>query len=841
MDRVGRLLLAAAVAGAALAVGTVHAATLCVVALGLSVAVVCIWHRSEAQAMRPAASLLLAVGVGLTLLTALQCVPIPLRWLAALAPKNADVWARALQPLHGAMLSWGSLSVDPIATRIEVLKGLSYVLAFVAAVRVARDQRGVTFLGSVIVWTGLVLAIAALLHPAFGMRKLFGLYEPPVMLNGRHLAPLMNANNLAGYLNLSFCLALAWTVSPRRGIPRSIMASVAVVLVATQLWIASRGGVITMAVGCLVVVGTLRLAGRRQQTRTPASWLAVGAAIAAGTVMVVIGGSSEALGELFESDVSKLQQLGTFAHMLPAYGWLGCGRGAFESAFPAFRTDVTYMTWSHPENVVAQWTIEWGLPVGLCALSAVAFALRPRNVLARSATSIGAWGGLIALAVQNLADLGTEIPGLMLSAVICAAMVVGGSAGREPRFRLERWSLHPRAVGLATGVAGIAAVAWVVPAVGSELHAQERELFRAAIQAPTEAARMHTLAQAAMSVHPAEPYFPYIVAVRAVNRGDDDAMPWAAGALERANVYGPAHLVLAHVLMRRSPAQARMEYRFAATQAPEIATYAARDAEPIVASYRDAMEVVPSGLDTAVLTTFVNDLGARLPATRVALDAELAARAPTEPGPEIRAARDATADLEEGDAAPWCTGTDRPSCTRAALEKSERVERLMPDKCEGFVLHARARAADGDFVHALSELEDASERALDRVECLKEMAILAHRASDSQRMELALTRIAAAGCAVDSECVENLSWVGVFEEQQGNIRRALAMYKRAYERAPSDDGLLERIAALASRASLHVEAAEDYEVLVRHQPGDPRWRNSLQIEREAAAKEAARL
>src|SRR5580704_1957626 len=99
---------------------------------------------------RSAATVLLLTGVGLTGYTALQCVPMPIGWLAAIAPHNADVWSRALAPLHEAGPRWAPISLDPIATRVEVLKGVAYLLAFVTALRVARRKDGVTFLSAVI-------------------------------------------------------------------------------------------------------------------------------------------------------------------------------------------------------------------------------------------------------------------------------------------------------------------------------------------------------------------------------------------------------------------------------------------------------------------------------------------------------------------------------------------------------------------------------------------------------------------------------------------------------------------------------------------------------------------
>ena len=46
----------------------------------------------------------------------------PLGWLAVIAPHNADVWSRALVPLGEAGPAWAPITLDPIATRVEVLE-----------------------------------------------------------------------------------------------------------------------------------------------------------------------------------------------------------------------------------------------------------------------------------------------------------------------------------------------------------------------------------------------------------------------------------------------------------------------------------------------------------------------------------------------------------------------------------------------------------------------------------------------------------------------------------------------------------------------------------------------
>jgi hypothetical protein len=832
--KTSRWILAAAVAGAALAVGTVHTGTLCVVTLVLVAATVLGWWDAEPLNARPAATLLLGTGVVLTTYTALQCVPMPIGWLAAIAPHNADVWSRALLPLHEAGPRWAPISVDPPGTRVEVLKGVAYLLAFVTALRVARRREGVAFLSAVIVATGLVLAAAALLHPALGARKLYGIYEPSIDYN-RHLAPFLDANNLAGYLNVALCLALAAALAPEPRLPRPILWAAALVLAATQVWVASRGGVVAMVIGVVLLLVIMRMARMKQRRKVAATSLVVGVVIAAGAFMIVLG-SSKAGPELFDPDLSKLDFFRQAMHMVPAYPIFGTGRGAFGSAYPAFRHGIEHMTYTYPENVIAQWVTEWGVPVGVLGLIAMSVGLRPNAVLARSSTAAGAWAAIVAIAVHNLVDLGSEIPGLALAPVVCGAIVVGGTSGRAARWRVEEWGSAGRTVAIAGATAAACAVAGAAIGIGHEVLEDRQAMYEAVIEQHVSVKPIHALARATMLRHPAEPYFPFIAGLRAAQAHDDAAMPWIEATLERARVYGPAHLVLARIVAKRSPSQARLEYRLAMEQAPELTGPVMAEAPRVVGSYDDATELVPAGPRGAgVIDQLEAAVQARLPATCVRLDAEVAARAPTEPGPALRAARDAVQDLEAGESAPWCEEAARANCAQRALRWASRAGELLPERCEPRALHARARMADGDVAGALRELGDAADLVGERVPCLQALVAMAGAAHDERRVTWAVEGIANAGC-LDTECAQNLAWAASTEETRGNRQRALALYKRAYVHTPDNDTLLESVARVAAAEGLHAEAADSYERLAREHPGEARWARAADDQRNAAVK-----
>ena len=248
----------------------------------------------------------------MTAYTALQCLPMPIAWLARVAPRNADIWSQALAPLREAGPSWATISLDPTATRIEVLRGCAYLLAFVTALRIARTRDGVGFLSSVIVATGMALAGAALLHPAFGAHKLYGIWgpSPEALAYEKHVAPFLNPNNLAAYLNVAFCLALAATLAPDPRWPRPILAVATLLLASTQVWVASRGGVATLVLGAALVLFVFRApwfrrSGRR--TMTGASLLA-GLAVGGAAIMLVLGSSEQTtLRALRGPNISKLE------------------------------------------------------------------------------------------------------------------------------------------------------------------------------------------------------------------------------------------------------------------------------------------------------------------------------------------------------------------------------------------------------------------------------------------------------------------------------------------------------------------------------------------------------
>ena len=826
-------LLAVAIAGSALAVGTVHTLTLCIVCGLLAAAAAVAWWGAEPMHVRTPATVLLFTGVGLTAYTSLQCVPMPMAWLAVIAPHNAEVWSRALTPLHEAAPNWAPISLDPVATRVEVLKGVAYVLAFVTALRVARRRGGTAFLAAAIVITAIVLSVAAVLHPAFGIHKLYGVYEPGESVGERHVAPLMNPNHLAAYVNIALSLVIAGALATDATFPRPILLAIAIVLIAVQIWVASRAGVLLMAIEATLVVMLVRKS-RSRSTTLGSSRMVIAGVMVAGAALIVLGGSLEVRGELFANDTSKLDLIRQSLKMLRPYGLLGAGRGAFESTFPEFRSSPGYLTFSHPENIVVQWSGEWGVVVGVVALLVIASAMTPRAAQARSTLTLGAWAAVAGTMLHNLCDFSSEVPGVMIAVVTCGGMIVAGTSGRSPERSWERWATRPRTISLLSAGAAIVALAWALPVVGGELVAERRRAFHLALDKQVSLASFDADMHRDMSSHPAEPYFPFIAAVRATKFRDDEPMRWLNATLERAQIYGPAQLILARLLVSRGlQAQARLEYRLTIEQDPDLNDVVAPEVLPLVHGFDDAMELSPPGArETRLLSAIATSCIGRLPATTARLDAEITSRVPLAHDPRVRAAAAAVQDLEDPDATPWCQGSLREPCRKEAARLIQAVEDESPRSCEGLLLRARALIAAGQVQAGLDYLERRSDESNERVACLVQLEVLSRRSFDEARAERALQKIVHAGCDERADCLNQLTFVAREQEARGYPALALAAYDRAYEQSP-DDEILAQTARLAAETGLHARALSDYEKLARRHPEEPRWSAAVKQERDA--------
>jgi hypothetical protein len=817
--------LAIVVGGSALALGALHTATLCVLGLALvAILALCFWDTKPVPAARPAR---VAVAVGLVLVgwTFLQQLPVPAGLLATIAPANADIWDRCLTPLREAGPSWASISLDPTATRVQLLRGCVYLLAFLCALRIASRTAGVRFLERGVLIGALVVGVAAVVHPALGIERVFGVYKPQEAEFGARVAPLLNRNHLSAYLNIGSCLALGWALARRSRTPRLVPLAIYVALVGLQVWVSSRAGVAAMVAGSALVLWFVH---RSDPERRAIPWklVAPGALAVVTVAVVVLAAQERSLDELSSRDTLKLSLVRQAATTVTTFPAVGMGRGAFESVFPAFRADGEgHMVFTHPENLVLQWTAEWGIPIGLAALVALALALRPSTALARSSVPAGSAAALVVIPAHNLLDFSSEVPAVALALAICAGCVAGGASEGPAPTATSWWTRSPRLlVAVGAGVT-LGAIVLAGLGIGQELGADQAALRALALDASVDKETFASAARAAMLRHPAEPYLPFMGAVRATKARDEDALPWLGRSLERASVHGRGHLLLARHLGKRYPAQARLEYRLAMEQDYNLTAAAIDEGARLVQAPEDALQLVPEGrLAPLVLGSLAQKFVTRSPAIADRLIAELSRLEPSSPVAARLAAERGLVALRQG--APPCDG-DRPGCVTRTVSLARRLVEVAPATCSSYLLLAETHAEAGNAKEADAALESAIGLVDDPKPCLERLVTRAEASGDDARITAALDRLLSVGCVTDDDCAAAHLTASTVAERQGSSHGALRYAKRGHRRMPDRIDLLAAVARLSAASGLHAQALDAYRQLALREPENAEWKAAV--------------
>jgi hypothetical protein len=856
-QRASEWLFALTVVGSALAIGTVHTTTLLVVAAAafLTVALALYGSTTTGSSIRPTLSLPVLTCAALALYTLLQAVPLPVGLLRVIAPANADVWERTLLPFGEPALRWASLSLDPGASVVEALKWATYAAVFAGAAAISA-KRGAAWGVTLVFASAMLAAIVTVTHGLAGATRVYGLYQPAFAASPWHVGPLLNPNNLAGYLNLGALAGLGLALTRKPVVPPWLMGIGVMLIVGVEITSASRGGVLALPLGVLA----LALITRRQTDSATAGrrlsiWIMVGASIAGGAVLAALGGTQRTWAELYAKDISKIEMLLWAKPLLRDHPFFGIGRGAFESVFPVYRLVPGNLVFTHAENFPAQWASEWGLPVTLAAFVAFAWAFAPKRLgVDRSAVAAGAWMGVAVLLLQNLFDLALEVPAICIAAAATLGSLRGDARRLRPPQRAKERA-EPRDVGVPAAIA-VAVAGLVLIALGARFRATDVASDRAAIrsayeaegtlQYPEELAHVRGLVRAAMLRHPAEPYFPLIGALVALRSRDQSAMPWLQHTLERGQVNGRAHLLLAEYLSgHNAKKQALFELRLSVENDGGLSGHAAKILVRWTHDYDELISAVPAGaagirmLDQAAAN--LNQPESWLLQSRC--NQEVIARDPTEIGARARESTLRLDALATGKPEGLCA--DRDACHKAILDHAAAIALSHPELATATLIRSRLLLVDHKPEEAVTLLEIECQKVTERIPCLQARVSAAAqikdphpgRAGAQDRLGAAAKELIGNACTTAVSCADTATWIGDIRQGRGEMGLALAMYERAARADPTEARWL-KLADMASNAGEHGRSAEALErVAQRHGGGDPELKQRIQAERSLAGSQ----
>jgi tetratricopeptide (TPR) repeat protein len=727
----------------------------------------------------------LSWGIVLALLTPLaatflQLLPWPAALTEALQPRAVEEARTVAQALGEDPPAAVALTLSPGGTRAAVLHTLAALTALLVGVQLTNARRRDVAVRAVGLSAG-VMAAVALVHAVVGAEAVFGVYVPRQAASPFR-APLMNPNHLAGFLALGAPALVGLGLDRHENTStRAVSLVTAVIVAATALACGSRGGALALGVGGLVLVAGAVRRRRAEGARSLAALLGGGAV----AVALALYGARSDLEQLQDASLGKLELAREGLILALDHPLVGVGRGAFSAAFVLRHG--TDQRFTHPENLIAQWTSEWGLWVGGFAVLVAAGLLLRGLRRARSWPHIGAAAGLVGLAAHEMVDFATERAGV----AVVAALLLGAVAGR--RSEAGRAGAPVRVVSGGLALAALLAVAVLGPWLDGQRVPTLQSELAATLDGPREEFR--EILERALALHPAEPAFYLLAGAEAVRHQDPAAGGWLNLAMSRAPGWSAPHVEAARWLAQQGRVeQALLELREAETRMPgqdavELACATVRTPESLAALLRVAGDEHDGWLDR---------LGRCLPTElAAAVDERLLERG--RPSARLRVAR---RRLRAGEAAE-------------ALLLLAPLEATDPDVA---LLGAEVLLALGRPAEAASQLaeiageETADQRALH----FRLAARAAAAAGDLETVRGYTTRLRGMAGGRASELARYWVFQGRLEEEVGDLGAARESYRRADGLDRRSDGLVA-LARLLTARSEHGAAARAWGELCARQ------------------------
>jgi tetratricopeptide (TPR) repeat protein len=797
-------LLTVATVGSLLALGSVHVASvLSVMPVAIAAGTLALFGERERESrLPPPAGVLIALAV----YSAVQAMPLPLGVVRLLDAHSAGIWETALQPF-GEPIRAASLSLDPGASMVEALKWLGYAAVFVAGASVARRadlHRIIT-----LVFGAAVLAAAITLgHRLFDAQSFFGIYRPVYAGSKFAASPLVNPNNLAGYLNLGAFCGIGLMVSRRAMLPPWLLGLGIAVIVGLSAVCGSRAGLASLALGAVVLLIGLSVTRFEGRTTPPVvKWLAA-ASLGGGLMLFVLGADVGVWKALFEEGTEKIALISWTRGLVLDHPWFGVGRGAFETAFSAYRGDQGHHVYQFAENFVMQWCSEWGIPVSIAALASLAWLLRPGRLgLLRSPLAFATGVGVLTLLLQNLLDLGLEVASISIPLfMLLGALWAGGTATQPVSSSRPSWLGQP---GVAFAGAG-GALWFCALLMGRHTALSDRlaiaDAYRALpvreSQGASARAALHEQLLQATRRHPADPFLPLIGALDARAAGKNP-LPWVSRGIERDPMGGRPYLLLAEVLAKRG---AKDQALLSIRQAVEREQGLTRVGVPLALQVsRDPGKLgraAPEGTAGAFMLT---ELAARAEARsirRELLEAAIA-KVPNLAHPRLILAEDLLQALETK--APPCADAGVEDCRARVATLAKEIARGDRSQEGPTIFEARLLAQSGDLDRAVAYLATRCPSYRPGLECLRWQVTLGQKSRNRVAVAKAASSYLAAACEDDAGCNGAATWLGVMFESLGEDAQALKMFERAARHLESEHAW-SNVARVASRLGLVGEA-----------------------------------
>lgn len=368
------------------------------------------------------------------LLLILQIIPMPVSMVRALSPESARI--HGLTSVLGVTKDWITISIEPHATQIALLKTLAYIAIFYLFLALVNNRERVQNAARVLVFAAVLHAIFGVLMHLLGTKQVvFG--EELFAHDGSASGFYPNRNHFAGMLYMMLAIGIGLLIAGLADRKASSWKKVAANLIE---WILSPKMLLRLSL-CILVIALTTTHSRMGNTAFFASLLiagAIGIALskhATRNVVVllvslvvldlaIVGswfGVEKLVKRLEETTVQNVQEREEPAAyavgIIEDYPVFGSGAGSFYVTFPKYRPETIPLFYDYAHNDYAQIASETGVVgfglLGLVVAITLGVALRAqavrRDPLMRG-MSFAAIMGITAILIHSWVDFNLHIP-----------------------------------------------------------------------------------------------------------------------------------------------------------------------------------------------------------------------------------------------------------------------------------------------------------------------------------------------------------------------------------------------------------------------------------------------
>jgi len=421
-----------------------------------------------------------------------QMVPLPATVIKHLSPNTYALYQQTLGNGidHGA---WGKeqdsrpapsslrpaprpLTVYSHATKTEFLKFLVYIAVFFLIITTMTNARQIRKMVLTIIFTGTGVAFLSLCQILSKSDKIYGFWQSQYKI-GSYGGPFINANHLAGYLELVILLALGFLISRETPgiihsakhwkqrlslleswLAKNILLIFIIVLTASGLFIsASRGGILslTFSIGLFFLLLGLKKSqkGKRKIILLINGlificvlWLGIGPVI---TKFATLANSAVASG-------GRLQVWRDTVQLSSDFPFFGIGLGNFQTLYPKYKTIATPAFWEHAHNDYLEMLADTGgigFPLFFGGIFILFFAIMKKWKDRRDpfvvGITLGGCTGALAILCHSVVEFNLHIPAnaFLLFVILGLCVVAVNLKKREEEFSplpVRRTFLSPK-------------------------------------------------------------------------------------------------------------------------------------------------------------------------------------------------------------------------------------------------------------------------------------------------------------------------------------------------------------------------------------------------------------